>query len=262
MNEATPSQQYLSEVRAFEATLEQCTEVSRRFANIPSPHSRHFFASALFTTLCVRCASMAVLLPRSTWSQKRVDLWDYASIASLSRGILEIRLTFYYLSVDKCRDEEWAARKTLLDLHDCVTRLKLFTDLGDKKNIEGFEQEAKELRDRLSANVFFNRLQHRDQRRYLKGRESHFEPLETIAERVDVDSTSYRVVHRIASNHIHGLPMSFYRMDGGQRGRGVYSETEEGYSMIFITFVRELMTDACREMNDLFAFALPEPESK
>jgi hypothetical protein len=99
-----------------------------------------------------------VLAPYSTWSTKAIDLWDFASIGGLSRSVLELRLTFYYLCVEKCAEDEWRARRQLLDLHDCVSRLKLFEDMGDAAEVASFSVVSETLRDRLRGNAFFKAL--------------------------------------------------------------------------------------------------------
>jgi hypothetical protein len=40
-------------------------------------------------------------------------------------------------------------------------------------------------------------------------------PLEDIGERVGVDKQTFRWLYVLLSSHVHGLPMSFYRIGGG-----------------------------------------------
>jgi hypothetical protein len=108
------------------------------------------------------------------------------------------------------------------------------------------------LRQLLEVNPFFRRLPEKSQRNFLKGRESHFEPLESIAERCGTPRRWYRIAYRLASNHAHVLLMSFYRMGEQERGRGIHSEIEEAYSKMFIEFVSDLMAEALAEMRALF----------
>ncbi len=69
--------------------------MSKKFADIPSPTPQQFYASVLFTRLCVIAISLEKLL-----TTKKTDHWDYASVASLTRNILECYLTFFYLCID------------------------------------------------------------------------------------------------------------------------------------------------------------------
>ncbi|WP_442961724.1 DUF5677 domain-containing protein [Pseudoalteromonas sp. B62] len=60
----------------------------------------------------------------------KVAHWDYSSVASLIRDLIECYLTFYYLCSDKCSSEEWNARWQLMNLHDHLSRVKMFNALG------------------------------------------------------------------------------------------------------------------------------------
>jgi hypothetical protein len=261
VSEGAPSPAYLTVVAKFEAALQECIDLSNRYAGIPSPHSRHFYASVLFTTLCTRCSSLAILAPRSLWSTKILDVWDFASLSTLARSVLELRLTFFYLCVEPCDDIEWAARTTLFHLHDCASRLKLFDDMGNSAKVAQFEQIATELRERLERNSFFLSLTPKRQRFYLRGHESHFQEMQELAEKTGTSPATYRILHRLASNYVHVLPMSFYGMKDQERGRGVHSEIEEGYSSMYLEFCADLMTEMGAEMRGLFAFADAAPPS-
>ena len=105
-----PSDDYTKKIDALDNVVHDCINVSQKFAGIPSPTLSHFYASVLFTLLCSRSVSLLILAPYSSWSEKFIEHWDYASIAGMVRSILEIRLTFFYLCIEKCSDEEWNCR--------------------------------------------------------------------------------------------------------------------------------------------------------
>jgi hypothetical protein len=114
---------------------------------------------------------------------------------------------------------------------------------------------ATELRERLERNAFFLSLTQKRQRTFLRGHESHFRDMPELAEKTGMLPATYRILHRLASNYVHLLPMSFYGMRDQERGRGVHSEIEEGYSSMYLDFCADLMTEISTEMRGLFAFA-------
>ena len=57
------SDDYKERIKAFESVLSDCLNVSRDCAGIPAPTGAHFYASVLFTTLCARGVSFAILAP-------------------------------------------------------------------------------------------------------------------------------------------------------------------------------------------------------
>lgn len=171
--------EYLKRVSALDNVVGNCIDVSRRYTGIKSPTGAHFYASVLFTVLCTRAVSLAILAPHSQWSKKIIEHWDYASMATLTRSILEIRLAFFYLCFEKCTKEEWDCRWNIYNLHDCTARISLFEEFQSKESeIAGFREQVDELRARLTSNNFFLNLPEGDRKKFLHGKSAFMQPLE------------------------------------------------------------------------------------
>ncbi len=249
------SSDYKERLNAFEGLLSDCLHVSQNCAGIRAPTNSHFFASVLFTTLCTRGISLAILAPHSSWSKKVVDHWDYASLAVLVRSLLEVRLAFFYLCTEQCGPVQQKCRWNLFNLHDCTARIHLFEEMAPKSDdIAGFQEQATELRARLEADEFFLTLPESDRRRLLHGKNAYIEPLETIAVRAGVELHQFRWLYKFLSSHAHGLPLSFYRMGRfDDRGRGLHNPVEDNYTCLCISFALTLLVGARDEMKALFA---------
>jgi len=229
--------------------VRSCCHLSRECGGWRSPTSQHFYASVLFTTLCTRGVSLLILAPRSKWSEKIIDHWDYASFAILTRSILEVRLMFNYLCIDKVGNEEWECRWNLLNLHDCCSRLLILDSQSGK---EKWEKEHINLKNRLERNSFFKSLPEKQRKKLLIGRHAYLLSLEDIAERSGINKNNFKFIYRLLSYHVHSLPLSFYNMDSQERGRGLYGDVEENYILICISTIIQLMTSAWDEMLTLF----------
>ena len=127
---------------------------------------------------------------------------------------------------------------------------------SESQNIEGFKVKADELRVRLNENTYFMSMPEKQRKKFLKGGDAYLFSLEDIAEHAGVDRSTFRWIYKLLSSHVHGLPMSFYRMDSQERGRGVYSEIEEGYTSFCFSFTTSLLTSARDEMEKIFTEAL------
>jgi hypothetical protein len=251
-----PSENYKERIDALDNIVHHCIEVSQRFAGIPSSTGSHFYASVLFTSLCSRSVSLLILAPHTSWSEKFIEHWDYASIAGIVRSILEIRLAFFYLCTEKCSREEWECRWNLFNLHDCKSRIRLFEEItneNESDDIEGFKKQADELQSRLNLNKYFMNMSEKQIKKFLKGGDAYLFPLEEIGQRAGIDRQTFRWLYKLLSIHVHGLPMSFYRMGSQERGRGVHSEVEEGYTSLCLSFAISLLVAARDEMEKLFA---------
>jgi hypothetical protein len=250
---AKPSKEYQERVAALDNVVRHCIAVSQKFAGIRSPTLAHFYASVLFTSLCTRSVSLAILTPHSPWAKTKLEHWDYASIAGMTRSILEIRLAFYYLSAEKCSREEWECRWNIFNLHDCTARIRLFEEMpGESPDIASFNTQADELRARLTANSFFTTLPDKDRRKYLHGGHAYLHSLEEIAARAGVDVHTFRWLYKLLSSHVHGLPLAYYRMGEQERGRGVHSDVEESYTQLCLSFAISLLVASRDEMENLF----------
>ena len=65
--------------------------------------------------------------------------------------------------------------------------------------------------------------------------------------------STFRWMYKFLSCHVHGLPMAFYRMDEGTRGRGIRSDTEEGYMSLCLSFAMTMLVRSRDEMKAKFA---------
>jgi hypothetical protein len=265
--EPKPSDDYLERLNVIDDVVRECIHVSKRYAGIKSPTARHFYASVLFTSLVTKGVSLAIFCPLSPWAQKMVEHWDYGSLTGVVRSMLETRLNFFYLCVEACTDEEWDCRWNLFNLNDCIARRRLFEAQQemtgvDVPDVAGFAAQADEVRQRLNANTFFLALPEKQRNKFLKGRDAHLYSLEEIADRAGVGRGVFKFLHVLFSQHIHGLPMSFYRMGNGypERGRGLPSEVEESYTALCLSFAATLLTGARDELEELFAGLLSDPE--
>lgn len=249
-----PSGDYMERVDALDNIVRECIHVSRGYGGIPSPTSRHFYASVLFTSLVTKGVSLINLAPHSPWAEKQIEHWDYATAATIARTMLEVRLAYYYLCADPCSDEEWQCRWNVFNLHDCTARRRLFDALGKADEVIEFDQQGEELRDRLRANRFFDALPSSQKKKILNGQTAYLLPLEDIAEQTGLEKTQFRYLYVLLSSHVHSLPMSFYRMgdSDADRGRGLPSLIEENYTSLCLSLACSLLVETRDEVHALF----------
>jgi len=249
---AEPSADYQRALFVLDNVVRECITVSRQYGGLQAPTQKHFYASVLFTALLSRSISLLMLAPHSPWAHKMIEHWDYASAAVILRTMMELRAAYHYLCVDECTDEEWDCRWNLLNLHDCNSRIRLFEagehfGLGE---VVGLQAQVEEIRNRLMANAHFQTLRHKA--RLLNGQTAYLYPIEEMMEKAGLERPNYRFLNILFSSHIHGLPMSYYRMAMQERGRGLPSPVEEGYTTICLSLASALLTASRDEAHELF----------
>ncbi|EAZ89663.1 hypothetical protein CY0110_11132 [Crocosphaera chwakensis CCY0110] len=187
---------------------------------------------------------------------KITDHWDYASVASLTRNILECYLIFFYFCIDSVSYTEWECRYNIFNLHDCTRRKKLFESeiLGDcDQDIQGFNKQISELKDRLINNEYFNNnLSDKQKKDYLKGNKHLLLSQDEVIEKMGLSLDNFRFSYIFLSNQIHTLPMNFYRMGEQIRGTGVHSDVEEDYTQMCVDITIKYLEKAINDMENLF----------
>jgi len=165
--------------------------------------------------------------------------------------MIELRAAFHYLCVDDCSEDEWQCRWHLLKLHDCLSRKRLM-EARTETSGDGpqFEQQAEEIRSWLRTNPHFMELSHK--KKLLNGQTPYLFSIEDMVAKAGIQKEDYRFLHVMFSSHVHGLPMSYFRMGQQERGRGVPSPVEEGYTSICLACAASLLAGTRDEVRALF----------
>lgn len=246
-----PSDDYMRVVDMLDNVVRECMYVSRSYGGIASPSTKHYYASVLFTALVTKGVTLAQIMPFTPWVDKKIEHWDYASTAGITRTMLELRIAFYYLCTEDCDEKEWDCRWNIFNLHDCTSRIRMFTQIENNDEVEKLSQAADEIRDRIRANPFFETLPKQKQKKALNGQSAYLFPLEDMAEKAGIEKALFRWLYVLLSSHVHALPMSFFRI-GEERGRGLPTPVEEGYTSICLSLASTFLVKTRDEVHSLF----------
>lgn len=243
---------YSSWLNEFTAVLEIAIATSHSTASLQAGE-RRFWASVLFTRVCSFSISILYLCPGSKLSRDYTH-WDFGAIASLSRNVFECALNFFYLGVEAITDEEWLARLRVMELHDCMTRFRMFRDFdANHKSLKGFEGQASELRTILQQNGFFLSLPDRQRKMLLKGKQASILKKDEILQRMGETWPGTRGYYRFLSSHIHSFPLSFSRMAEHGRGTGDENEVDKKYISVALEFCTKTLKRCTDDMRKIFA---------
>jgi hypothetical protein len=247
----SPSDDYMKTVDLLDNIVRECIYVSRSYSGISSPSTRHYYASVLFTALVNKGVTLAHIIPFTPWVDRKIEHWDYASAAGIVRTMLELRIAFYYLCSEECDEKEWECRWNIFNLHDCTSRVRMFTAMGNDDEVKNLSQTADEIRDRLKSNSFFDNLPAQKKKTALHGQSAYLSPLEDIAEKAGIEKSQFRWLYVFLSSHVHALPMSFYRI-GEERGRGLPTPVEENYTSLCLSLACTFLVNTRDEVHCLF----------
>ena len=231
---------YVENYKIFETALNDAKAISVKYAGIPAPTSSHYYASLIFTKLSVSGETIINNCP-SPSELGCGKHWDFASVSSLTRGLIEAYLLFHYLCIEKCNDKVWEGRWRLMNLHDHMSRLKMFSALKDSDEALKFEKGTADVKADLIKTDYFKSLSERKQKHFLKGNNAFFLSKDEIVESYNGNVDDFRFAYRFLSNHTHTFPMGFYRMVQGNRGCGVETETEVHYTSLCLSWAAQYL---------------------
>jgi len=253
--ERISDEDYVDRVGSFYSSLADATALSRAAAGRQAGERRHW-ASVLFTRLCNTACSVVVMCPRNPFNHPDRDHWDMSAIASLTRNLVECSFALHYLAFDEVGDDEWLTRLNLMQLHDCVTRHKIFSDLTpDDPDIDGFAVQAEELRNRLLTRKHFTSLPEKQRKRFLTGDHAWLLTQDEILTRMGQaeNTRNFRGMWRYLSTHAHTFPVAFYRMAEQGSGHGLENNKEKGMiTLVLLPYGEEVLRAATKRFNALF----------
>lgn len=239
---------YIENLKKYSKTINLALNVSKLAASRQA-EDKVVWACVLYTKMCVTGLSIFVLTPESEIAKKKIQHWDFSSLFSLTRNLMECYQTMFYLCVDEVSSDELNARRKLFNLHDYYSRKKLFSFMTDKN--EDKEIENIVVKELIETDYFKN-LDQKQQKYFLKGDNAFFISREEIEARIGTDKNEFKLLYKLFSSNTHSFPMGFYGMLEGERGTGVKSEVEVGYSGLALEIAEQYIRQASNNMIKFF----------
>lgn len=235
--------------KKFEDVAYRAKVVSTGTGGLRAETSRHYWASILFTRLVVNAQSILRLCPKTSPTPDRHAHWDFSSVASLTRNLLECYFVFYYMCVDRAAsDDEWQTRQEAMFLHDNTTRRRMFRDLDpNHPDLAGFDGHRVDLTERLQGRPYFQSLEKEKKEKILSGKGYPFKQDELL-DRMGIDRNALRFYYRFLSAHTHSDPVAFYRMAEHGRGAGVENSVDKAYIAASLETANSFLTRAIGEI--------------
>ncbi len=255
MNEI--QEKYKLQKEKFERVLKIGIPISQsvagRYVNYKSA-----MTSILYTRLCTTAVSISNLSPNIF---SNCTHWDCVSLFSLTRNLIENYHVFFYFCIEEISQEEWEFRKLLFDLNDTKNRYDMFNFWGEE-NSKIYEKMKLKLLRQIQENMFFKKLDTKKQKSFLNGNNTFAFSRDEIEERMGNDKLYYKGLYKFLSNQTHTFPMSFSRMSEQQKGKGIESEIEVGYSMLALELSTNYFLEACKNMLNVFPDIKSDFETK
>ena len=235
----------------LELTMRRAVAVSKGAANRKAGE-RCFWASVLYVRLVVTGKSALVLAPKISVPKGEDEHWDYSSLASLTRNVVECYLLFFWLTVENVTDDERHMRINLTHLRDNETRKRMMADFGHSpEKLSGFDWHRGYLTERIKSQDAFKALDEKRQRELLKADRAPYVQDDLVA-KLGLNRSEFRGYYRYISSHTHTDPLSFYRMAERGSGTGVKNPVDMKYMASALNQARYYIDRATVDMGVIF----------
>lgn len=248
---AVDSSTYEGAVAEFDLAICEAIAVSQA-SSWRQPTMNVGYASHVFTRMCGVGVSFIRAAPKSRWVRADFDDWQLGAVAGHARSLLDGFLLFNYLIEPAKSEAEMGTRINVMHLNDCTRRIELHTNQGLMQNLEGFEKQREELRKRLEDNEYFKSLPAGVRKNCLNGRFLMIDTRDEMLAKVGFEKGQFDALYDLWSQHVHVLPLSFYRMEANGRGTGLENAADRGYIAQALRVGAALLTQATDKMVEQF----------
>lgn len=248
---------YKKDLTILDKTIENSLIVSNLIGDIQTTEKINY-AHRLYSKLLLTSMSILKLCP---FSRLHItgEIWDFFSIANLTRSSMENYAVFHYLGIEQVDEEEAEFRIKLLYYHKNCELYKFYKELDTSENeLEklGFEEGLPLQKKDLSEHSFFKKITDSKKRNeILNGKVSLIKKQTEILNTLNLKNIQFKAFYRFYSNQTHSSPLGYFTMSN-DRGRGDRNETEVTYIAYAIDIINSLLISATHHIIEIL------PESK
>jgi Family of unknown function (DUF5677) len=171
----------------------------------------HSLGTAIIGKICVTAMSIQDLFRGH--EAGRLPFLDHASIAVLSRAIIDSSIMYFYLTED-VSGEEWAFRFKVMQIHDVTSRLRLFKGINPEE-AEKQRTILNGIRNELKEMAFFKQRQEEEREKLLGGQMLYVSGMRSTLALMNFDKRYFDGVYNYLSAYVHSMPLSYFRDSEG-----------------------------------------------
>ncbi|MEC4591262.1 DUF5677 domain-containing protein [Nitrospirillum amazonense] len=221
--------------------------VSGRFEMPAVGYSTH-----IFSRMCAHAQALICAAPLSRWVRREFEMWDIAAVAPHARSLLEGYLLFRYLADAPSDLDTQRAYVQVMNLYDCLKRIKIISYVLTEDAIKQFELDANEIKGRLEEIRFFSSLDNKIKRDIFNGKYMMITPQRDLISSIGIDEKEFDFFWNYFSQYTHVLSFSFYRMEPEGRGTGIENAFDKGAICTALRFCTDIMASALERITEIF----------
>jgi hypothetical protein len=177
-----------------------------------SPIEKKYKFSSIRTEFAQQAFEKALLIINShirlipNFDKKEMHEYDFSTLASLSRILIELNHVYNYICRDKIDKDELDFRIGLMALHDCHETDNILQDIGFSQDfIEGAISYSRFVNEWfLKENEYFKNLNKKVQNQLLRGKNAFYRS-NSVKNYYEIDKRIESALYKLFSNNIHSF---------------------------------------------------------
>ncbi|WP_035060620.1 DUF5677 domain-containing protein [Andreprevotia chitinilytica] len=228
MNSDTPQVDsgYFKELRIFEQLVLIAISFSDASGGIHTTNLG-IESTKIYTRLTLSAMTINAILPENKINKTR--LWDFPSVATLTRTLIETCHRHLYLSQLNISDAESTFRLNLYYFHMNSEKYRLYKEFKEnQENLDSFEKNLPRAKLAITTSPIFATLQKKQADKVRNGNADMHMTDDEIATQFSLIGGHFKFIYRLLSNQSHGTPLATYSQSN-ERGRGTENDAEKMY---------------------------------
>lgn len=241
-------------IKDFELLTEIATDLSLQFVGVETDSRKRKTSTYFLAKLVHSSRTLNRLLPSSDEEQ-----FDFPSIASICRNIIELTNLCWYYCIDDTSELEEEFRFLLYDLHDSASLIAIFKNLGfELDDSEKLEQEKINLRNMVVSHSMFQTLHAGVQTQIKKGKKSTLLNQNQMAECRRINITEFQGIYKLLSTHIHSTGTSINQVVYTQ----LYSsEMDKAFLGLTLHYTSSFVAQMVKSIGEMWGIEFAKDES-
>jgi len=197
-------------------------------------------STKIYTRITLSAITINALLPGN--KDNRTDLWDFPSIAILTRAFIETCHRYFYLSEPGLSDSESAFRLKLFYFHMNSEKYRLYKEFGASQDaIKDFEENLPHAKSDLISSPIYCGLPKYKAEKIKSGNAGMHLTDDEVAAHFSLVGGHFKPIYRLLSNLSHGSPFATYSQSN-ERGRGMENEAEKNYLVLMLKLLNQYLS--------------------
>jgi len=226
-------------------TYEKLVLAAIRFSDLSGGMNttrRGIESTKIYTRITLSAMTINALLPGNYINRTR--LWDFPSIAALTRTFMEVCHRYLYLSEEGLSDEEAAFRLSLYYFHLNSEKYKLYQQSNvDAETLKEFEDRLPKAKAELMDYPAYKALHKKRADDVRSGNTCMHLTDDEASLRFALLPGKFKQMYRLLSTHAHGAPFAT-SSQSDERGRGLENEIETAYVRLTLLVLHQYLSKA------------------